>query len=81
MNDNRYDNRPRINYNFASFTEPRLSATAKSQRPRRSGSEPRGAKCSTAFRVEGKAGREFPERKRSISEAEALLSAALAAMG
>lgn len=81
MIDNRYDNRPRLNYAFANFQEPRLTAGAKSSRPRRTGSEPRGTKASTAFVASGKAGKELTERKRTISEAESLLAAALRAMG
>ena len=83
MQDKRYDNRPRLNYNFTQgkcvneVAPP--TAGFKSKRPSRGSSEPRGnATSNSSFRVTGRAGRVFKERTKEA--AESLLAAALSAL-
>lgn len=81
MKDKRYDNRPKLNYQFTQGKcegEERISASYKNRKPSRKSSEPRGnASVNTSFRVEGRSGKEFAERRRDKAQASALLSAAL----
>lgn len=81
MHDKRYDNRPKLNYNFtkgAVAGEERVTASFKNRRPTRGSAEPRGnASTNASFRVTGRAGKEFPQRKRDKEEAGALLARAL----
>lgn len=86
MNDKRYDNRPRLNYNFSSGKplegEQRVSAGFKSKRPSKGSTEPRGTPAvNMACSPSGKFGQELPQRRRDKADAERLLTAALIAAG